>query len=111
MSGSDEKDRFGDKLRNVERAREDQFFKQRDQELLDKLRENLGEEAEAAAQVAAQGRCPKCGACLTVREQQGVEVDECPSCGGVWLDSGELEKLAGRESDGWLGRLLRGRTG
>jgi rubrerythrin len=111
MSRSDEKDHFGDKLRDAERAREEQFFKQRDQELLEKLRENMGAEAEAAAQVAVQGRCQKCGARLTGREQQGIEIDECPSCGGVWLDSGELEKLAGGESDGWLGRLFRGRTG
>ena len=110
MSGSDEKDRFGDKLRDVERAREDQYFKQRDQELLDKLREKKDEESEAAARVATRGRCPKCGTHLQVREQQGVEVDECPSCGGVWLDQGELEEIAGRENDGWLGRLLRGRT-
>lgn len=109
MSGSDEKDRFGDKLREVERAREDQFFKQRDQELIEKLREKKEETVETEARKAAHGRCPKCGAQLQRRELHGVEVDECPGCGGIWLDQGELEELARRESEGWLGRLLRGR--
>jgi predicted Zn-ribbon and HTH transcriptional regulator len=79
MSASEEKDRFGDKLREVERAREDQFFKKRDQELLEKLRQKKQEEAEA--QVAAPDRCPKCGAQLNVGTQG--ETGKCPSCGGA----------------------------
>jgi rubrerythrin len=110
VSGSDEKDRFGDKLREVERAREDQFFKKRDEELISKLREKKEEESVAEARVAAQDRCPKCGTQLQRREYLEVEVDECPSCGGIWLDQGELEEIARRESQGWLGRLLRGRA-
>ena len=109
MSGSDEKDRFGDKLREVERAREDQFFKQRDQELIGKIREKKLEESEAQSRTAAHGRCPKCGAQLQRRSHLEVEVDECPSCGGLWLDQGELEEIARRENEGWLGRLLGGR--
>lgn len=110
MSESEEKDRFGDKLRDVERAREDLYFKQRDEELLDKLREKKEGESESGARVAAHDRCPKCGVPLKARTEQGVEVDECPSCGGVWLDQGELEEIARHESEGWLGRFLRGRT-
>lgn len=109
VSGSDEKDRFGDKLREVERAREEQFFKKRDEELISKLREKKDDVAETEAQAASQDRCPKCGTPLQRREYLEVEVDECPSCGGVWLDQGELEEIARRESDGWLSRLLRGR--
>ncbi|MEA2524191.1 MAG: uncharacterized protein QOF73_1418 [Thermomicrobiales bacterium] len=37
--------------------------------------------------------CPACGAELQTLERQGVEIDRCPSCRGVWLDRGELEKL------------------
>jgi hypothetical protein len=110
MSSSDEKDRFGDKLREVERAREEQYFKKRDQELIDKLREKGEGESEVEARSAGGDRCPKCGTQLQLREQHGVEVDECPSCGGVWLDQGELEEIARRESDGWLSRFLRART-
>lgn len=38
--------------------------------------------------------CPKCeGSALLERERDGVVVDVCPQCRGVWLDKGELEKL------------------
>ncbi len=48
MAGSDEKDRFGDKLANIEKAREDQWAAERDRELLAKLRQ--ASEARAAAE-------------------------------------------------------------
>lgn len=38
--------------------------------------------------------CPRCRhATLLERLRTGVLVDACPSCGGVWLDRGELERL------------------
>jgi len=37
--------------------------------------------------------CPVCDAKLRAAEKQGVEVDICPDCKGIWLDRGELEKL------------------
>jgi Zn-finger nucleic acid-binding protein len=37
--------------------------------------------------------CPACRGALVVLEIRSVEVDHCPSCGGVWLDGGELELL------------------
>ena len=37
---------------------------------------------------------------------QGVTVDQCPACQGVWLDRGELEALAPRERESWLGRFF-----
>ncbi len=42
-------------------------------------------------------RCPRCeNAALDERERDGILVDACPSCRGVWLDRGELEKLIAR---------------
>lgn len=38
-------------------------------------------------------KCPRCDGNLDERERQGVTVDVCPGCRGVWLDRGELEKL------------------
>ena len=38
-------------------------------------------------------KCPACEALLVTYELEGVEVDHCPSCGGTWLDSGELEAI------------------
>jgi Zn-finger nucleic acid-binding protein len=37
--------------------------------------------------------CPRCGGRMRVRKEWDVEVDVCISCGGVWLDHGELEEL------------------
>lgn len=37
--------------------------------------------------------CPACGKAMIVLELDRVEVDHCISCGGIWLDSGELELL------------------
>jgi Zn-finger nucleic acid-binding protein len=45
--------------------------------------------------------CPVCNIALTMADRQGVEIDYCPKCRGVWLDRGELDKIierAGMES-------------
>ena len=40
--------------------------------------------------------CPKCYEPLRIAERQGVEIDYCPECRGVWLDRGELDKILER---------------
>ena len=42
--------------------------------------------------------CPHCSAELRMTERSGVEIDYCPSCRGVWLDRGELDKILARSS-------------
>ena len=45
----------------------------------------------------AQGLlCPTCRVNLTMSERQGIEIDYCPQCRGVWLDRGELDKIIER---------------
>ncbi len=42
-------------------------------------------------------KCPTCvDTLLVMSERQGVEIDYCPKCRGVWLDRGELDKLLDR---------------
>lgn len=45
----------------------------------------------------------KCPTCTTVQlimsERQGVEIDYCPECRGVWLDRGELDKIIAKSAD------------
>jgi Zn-finger nucleic acid-binding protein len=42
-------------------------------------------------------KCPSCpDTTLAMTERQGVEIDYCPQCRGVWLDRGELDKLIER---------------
>ena len=43
-------------------------------------------------------QCPVDGNTLAMSNRQGVEIDYCPQCRGVWLDRGELDKLIERES-------------
>jgi uncharacterized protein len=40
--------------------------------------------------------CPQCNLALVMAERQGVEIDYCPQCRGVWLDRGELDKIIQR---------------
>ncbi len=39
--------------------------------------------------------CPVCKSSMVILELDKVEIDFCPSCKGIWLDSGELELLSG----------------
>ena len=42
-------------------------------------------------------KCPICAdTALVMMDRQGVEIDYCPQCRGVWLDRGELDKLIER---------------
>lgn len=43
-------------------------------------------------------KCPHCDATLVMSERQGIEIDYCPECRGVWLDRGELDKIIERAS-------------
>ncbi len=40
--------------------------------------------------------CPICNVDLLMTERQGIEIDYCPKCRGIWLDRGELEKIIER---------------
>jgi hypothetical protein len=40
--------------------------------------------------------CPHCKTELRIAERQGVEVDYCPDCRGIWLDRGELDRIVER---------------
>ena len=42
--------------------------------------------------------CPVCRVSLVMSERQGVEIDYCPQCRGVWLDRGELDKIIERSA-------------
>ena len=48
----------------------------------------------------ASGKTMKCPTCaesvLVMTARQGIEIDYCPQCRGVWLDRGELDKIIER---------------
>lgn len=44
-------------------------------------------------------KCPTCpDATLVITERSGIEIDYCPTCRGVWLDRGELDKIIERST-------------
>jgi len=47
--------------------------------------------------------CPVDGTQLAMSEREGVEIDYCPSCRGIWLDRGELDKIIERDGERVVG--------
>ena len=43
-------------------------------------------------------QCPVDGDTLVISERSGIEIDYCPTCRGVWLDRGELDKIIERDN-------------
>lgn len=96
-----EKDRFGEKMRLVERAKEDIYFAERDRELLEKLRRDL-----RRVEKSEQTRCPKCSGNLEGYTFRGIALDRCNGCEGIWLDKGELEMIVRKINRGPLGAWI-----
>ena len=70
----------------------------------DKKHDSTGEELlhierdeNIAVDYTQKRKCPKCDEIIMMRHfystKKEVEIDECPQCGGFWLDSGELERI------------------
>jgi hypothetical protein len=98
---ADEKDRFGETMKLMERAKEDIYFAERDRELIEKLKSQL-QKIEKAAGV----RCPKCPGFLETYMFQRFVLDRCQSCGGIWMDKGELEGVLRKVNRGPLGAWI-----
>jgi hypothetical protein len=86
-----EKDRFGETMKLVERAKEDIYFAEKDRELMEKLKARL-KKMERADQTALPP-CPKCRGALETYRFMDFVLDRCTLCGGIWLDNGELEGI------------------
>jgi hypothetical protein len=86
---------------------EDEYFARQEAELMQAERARLTEERAAAERQQHLMKCPKDGYDLTSRDIQGVTVETCDHCGGMWLDANELEQLAGATQEpGLLGRVF-----
>ena len=44
-------------------------------------------------------KCPNDGTELKMTDRNGVEIDYCPACRGIWLDKGELDKIIDRSAE------------
>jgi Zn-finger nucleic acid-binding protein len=86
---------------------EEEYFHRKNQEAIEKLREKMKVSEEAKAAGLSSMQCPRCDGSLQESKFEEVSIDTCDKCGGVWLDSGELEQLTQKEKGGWLTRLWR----
>jgi Zn-finger nucleic acid-binding protein len=89
-------------MKLVERAKEDIYFAQRDREILEKLRGELRKVEGSQTEI----HCPKCRGLLEAHTFQGFALDRCSSCGGIWMDKGELEGVLSKVTRGPLGTWL-----
>jgi hypothetical protein len=104
-----------------DRRREDDWFLKNEQQLIDAAREARAKREKARTeQEAAESRarlreqhfmkCPKCGHDMKEEDLDGISVDRCGFCEGIFFDAGELDELflkRDEERRGFLGRLLK----
>ncbi len=83
---------------------EQDYFQRVEQEKLYKAaakkKDQDAEEAAERLREAHWMRCAKCGNEMVTMPFRGVEIERCPNCQGVYLDRGELTKLAGEDKSG-----------
>ena len=76
---------------------EEKYFHAHNLEKIDHLRKKLDKQRQELLERESQKlhwmKCPKCGHDLKEENLLGVMVDSCHSCGGLFLDKGELEIL------------------
>ena len=84
------------------RSLENEYFRRKEQELIEKMRNKLQTEATEASSL----QCPKCHGNLVESDFENIKVDVCNNCHGVWLDAGELALIAHHEENkgSWFGR-------
>jgi Zn-finger nucleic acid-binding protein len=105
----DEKDRFGEKLRLLEKAREDIYFAAKDRALIEKLKTAL--QKSPSGETSVQLKCPKCRGEWAAYTFRDIALDRCESCGGVWFDRGEIDALVGKFARGGFRGLVRSLLG
>jgi len=86
---------------------EEEYFHRKNQEAIEKLRQKMAIAEEAKAAGTSSMACPRCDGTLKESEVEGVLIDTCFKCAGVWLDARELQRLSepGRPRGSWLSGL------
>jgi hypothetical protein len=101
--------------------REDEWFLRNERQLLEAARAaRLKREEERAAKKSAEEtrrlkdlhfmKCPKCGHDMKEEPLEGVSVDRCTHCEGIFLDAGELEQIFGQHDEhrrGFFRKLVK----
>jgi Zn-finger nucleic acid-binding protein len=85
---------------------EDEYFAREDADLLQRQRTRAQAAAADAERKSHYMKCPKDGYDLTTATYHGVQIETCPHCGGMWLDSGELDAVAHEDRPSVFTRVL-----
>jgi len=93
------------------KALEEDYFRRKEQEAIEKLRAQRMAEEQAQQSAASALQCPRCDGTLEEITYEEVLIDRCNKCGGVWLDAGELEHLTVQDEGGVLGRWWKSLSG
>jgi len=94
-----------DGLDDRRRGLEEEYFNRKNREAIEKLRAKIKIAEEAKAAGMSTMSCPRCGDSLKETNYEQILIDTCEKCGGIWLDSGELEKRLQQDSQSWFSRL------
>ncbi|HEY8562987.1 MAG TPA: zf-TFIIB domain-containing protein [Pyrinomonadaceae bacterium] len=83
-------------------ALEGEYFLRQERRLIQKLRDKLAAEQNAAS----PHECPKCRDKLVESLFENISVEVCDNCHGVWLDANDLAQIAHHEEHrgSWFGR-------
>ena len=85
---------------------EEEYFHRKNQEAIEKLRAKMQVAEEAKASGISSMKCPRCDGNLKESNFEGVMIDTCDKCSGVWLDPGEFGQLVQKEGkSGWFSRF------
>ncbi|HKR61144.1 MAG TPA: zf-TFIIB domain-containing protein [Pyrinomonadaceae bacterium] len=88
-----------DMLDERRRGLEEEYFHKKNQEAIEKMRDKIAVSEQAKAAGTSSMSCPRCDGNLKVTDFEGVELDHCEKCGGVWLDSCEFERITKQKSN------------
>jgi ribosomal protein L31 len=84
------------------RALENEYFRNKEKELLEKMKAKIESEETKATEI----QCPKCDGTLHETNFENIKIDVCDKCHGVWLDAGELAQVTHRDEGGWFGKIF-----
>lgn len=85
------------------RALENDYFRRREQELIEKMKAKLSAENAKSSGL----KCPKCDGSLVESDFENIKIDVCSGCSGVWLDAGELAQIVEKDAGkGLFGRIF-----
>jgi uncharacterized protein len=88
---------------------EDEYFARRDAELLRQHRESARKSAAELERKTHYMKCPKCGYDLITGDWDGVQIEQCTNCHGIWCDADEVKAILKRPTppNNILARIFR----